>query len=144
MEENSKQITLHLLFCGRPQKLAGISAAQIREGQSTFPGQGTPRGSLFLPAARQGRLIAQCHLLLSSSLLHAIPAWTPPQALLPLQEKITQRTRLIFPNSDILALPLLFRMDILRLHRIYPIQRIQQVVRAAFVFDISNKTIYQR
>lgn len=72
MEENAKQITLHLLFNGRPQNLAGISATQIREAQCTFPGQETPTGSLFLPAAMQGqaRLVSQCHLLLSSSLLH--------------------------------------------------------------------------
>lgn len=34
MEENAKQITLHAVFSGRPQKLAGISATQGSEKAS--------------------------------------------------------------------------------------------------------------
>lgn len=50
---------------------------------------------------------------------------------------------MISPNLDILASPLLFKLDILRLHKINPIQRIQQGERAALVFNISNKTVSQ-
>lgn len=74
-EENAKQITLPLLFCGKPQKLAGISATQGSPVHLSWPGN--PH-RFFVAACNnkaspQPRLISQCHLLLSSSLLH----WNP-------------------------------------------------------------------
>lgn len=63
-----------------------------------------------------------------------------PQALLPGQERNHRKDKTHFPTF---RHPLLFRMDILRLHRINPIQRIKRVQRAALVFDILNKIIYQ-
>lgn len=122
-----------------------LALVQPRSGKARAPFLAREHPQVLCSCLQQGRAGS-----LHSAICCSAPACSmqsqhghPPQALLPLQEKITQRTTLIFPNSDILALPLLFRMDILRLHRIYPIQRIQQVDRAALGFDISNKTIYQ-
>lgn len=125
-EENSKQTTSFILWKTRKAGWHQCNTEQGSPVHLSWPGN-TPRFFVPAPMKGQARLIPQRHPLLSCSLLHCNSSTdTFPRHYCHSKREITQRTRLIFPNSGILALPLLFRMDVLRFHRINPIQRIQQ------------------